>query len=355
MSVLKWLCVLLLLVTTSVALAQEDIPARVIETPYGGAEFALSADRRTLAVYQVAVLVNDEPSNPLYLPILIYDAQTGERIDILGGFIDYTSDAAFSPDGAQFASFHTNGDLLFWDTATWTLTRRLETTLLGGGRIEYMPDGKRLMMLTPGQPSRFLLWDINTGFITGILGERFGSMYQFRETALMAPGMFDHNYTAFAIAPDGQTMAVATGNDEVLLWDIASNEHSTLREPPEEYGTFSIRSMAFTPDKRFLIHGSMERLVVWDVAAQTEAFTFDGRVTSVAVSPEGDQIAWMERLEGGTRVFASPFPDFAPTEVTTFNVQHLPTVSLAFIPDGLVIGGFGDNVSESFILILDRP
>src|SRR5262249_21133083 len=107
--------------------------------------------------------------------------------------------------------------------------------------------------------------------------------------------------TAVAFAPDGKTLAAATGSftidtgrwnsGEVKLWDPAARqERGTLRRHAD-----MIASLAFAPDSQTLITASWDSsLKVWDVGMRQERMSLSGHsnhVNCVALSPDGKVMA----------------------------------------------------------------
>src|SRR4029453_8867345 len=76
----------------------------------------------------------------------------------------------------------------------------------------------------------------------------------------------------------------------VKLWDVATGvERATLRG--HDHG---VRGLAFSPDDRTLVSGSMDSTVrLWDVARRKEKMTLEGNeadALSGAVSPDGKMV-----------------------------------------------------------------
>jgi len=94
-----------------------------------------------------------------------------------------------------------------------------------------------------------------------------------------------------AISPDGKTIATASYDKLIKLWDAATGkEIRTLKDHID-----AIYALAFTPDGKRLVSGASDRSIkVWNPETGERLFTMseptDG-VNSIAISPDGKRVA----------------------------------------------------------------
>jgi WD40 repeat protein/tRNA A-37 threonylcarbamoyl transferase component Bud32 len=92
-----------------------------------------------------------------------------------------------------------------------------------------------------------------------------------------------------AFAPNGRTLASASWDGTVILWDVAAGlPRLTLRALAEAY------SVAFSADGRQVLAGTRDRVEVWDAATGQARASFPahaGAVLGLAVSPDGQLLA----------------------------------------------------------------
>jgi WD40 repeat protein/serine/threonine protein kinase len=237
--------------------------------------------------------------------VIIWDARSGRHLDTLAGHSGMFVNLAFSRRGKYLAL---GGDRLkVWDTTTWNevCAYSKESSAVAFGAVEpllaFCPPSYTVMLCDVAAE-----WHVCTlrGHTWGIGG--------------------------LAFSPDGRTLASASADSTVRLWNVATGEQ--LEASPLHHAGFA-DGVAFSPDGLQLASAGLDQTVkVWDTATWRERRTFHdptGGVQSLAWSPDGKRLAW-----GGTDSTVKIGDLESGTILHTLRGHTGWVESVAFSPDG---------------------
>jgi len=191
-----------------------------------------------------------------------------------------------SADGTRLASVSFDG-VRVWDTATWRELRHLDQAW---GPVALSPDGGTLVA---DGPAGLTLWPLREAGPERVLPD---------STNLFARGgPWFRNDRVLAFTPDGRSVIAARntlserGVFVLSLWDIATGRETVLPDDPghvEHSGVIS--GLAFSPDGQTLATASMDYSIrLWNLARRQRITTLQGHlaeVRTVAFTPDGEAL-----------------------------------------------------------------
>ena len=273
--------------------------------------------------------------------IRIYDVATHKEVGFFEGEAKTSfACAAFSPDGKLLVTSGGNS-VLAWDFAERKLLTRFVAHKKGVRSLAFTPDGKTLA--SASDDATVKLWDA-------------GTWRQRPDVLSAAEPVF---FATFS--PDGKTLAIATGDTSqartrrVVLYDYdAGSVKERIKLAAGQSGP--AWSLAFSPDGKTLASSSFDPMVkLWDPSSGGElgslplakgfwarglAFTPDGK-TLAAGMIDGSIALW--EVDSGRKIATFRGHD-----------QHLFTVAIS--PDGKILASASkDGTVGLWNLASDRP
>ena len=207
--------------------------------------------------------------------IRLWNAETGQELQILEGHRNGVTTVAFSPDGRTLASGSWDDYIMLWDANTGKLLRTLDKHTDGVRAVAFSPDSRTLA--SGSYDTTIRLWDVDTG-----------------EEKRILEGHTDY-VRGVVFSPDGRTLASGSYDRTVRLWDTENGELKLELEGHQD----GVLTVAFSPDGRTIASGSYDRTVrLWDAETGDPLQTLEGHtdgVPAVAFSPDGHTI-----VSGGT-------------------------------------------------------
>ncbi len=269
----------------------------------------------------------------------LWDVTTGKEQATLGEYRGCLGCVAFSSDGKTLASGAIGSPVDFpdlyqvnlWDVATGKVRGTMGDTMEMSTfySVAFSPDGKTL---AAAGDETVKLWDLATKKERATLQ---GHTKEDRETTEPA-----YPVESVAFSPDGKTLAAASHDMTVKVWDVATSRRSTLQGH-----THAVYSVAFSLDNKTLASSSGDKTVkLWDLATNKERATLQGHtesVMSIAFSPNGKILA-----SAGVDKSVKLWDVATGKELAT--LQGTEAVwSVAFSPDGKTLASAGGSISNA--------
>ncbi len=264
--------------------------------------------------------------------IWIYDARTGEELDMLTGHTYYVNRVVFSPDGRTLASMSRWNDRIIrlWDSTTGDPKATLTAHTSEINNIVFSPDGKTLA--SASDDTTICLWDGVTGDLKATLTDHTGQV------------------KVLAFSPDGNRLA-SGGTDEVIrLSDVATSELLLTFAAHAN----SVDALIYSPDgERIASQGGDGNVCLWN--AQTGEFLHllsdhTKEVSSINFSKDGETLA-IASYDGTIEFWHAHTGE----HLKTVNVSTKPysLYRMSYSPDGSTYVCDDDDSDDRAILLYD--
>lgn len=290
--------------------------------------------------------------------VQIWDASQHKVLDTFNTVGDTTDDARFSNDGTKLAIGYSNRKIQIWEEDTLTTKSFYSGNRSVSYSVAFMKDNKTLVSGHWSGTGK-VFWDINKREVQRILPP----------TGKRRPSR-----RCMTLSPDDQLLAIDTGDNDIQIWHIETEELVTELTEHEN----RIYSLAFSPNGEYLISGgSVDEMYVWDVANWKKQHTLLGHTSSIeaiAFHPDGKRFVTSSRdgtallwdVETREQISQLPLPETLedaslyrgePNEIERVmngenlqykEYQHMQ--SIVFSPCGnWIAGGLGTWIADALI------
>ena len=229
----------------------------------------------------------------------------------LSGHESYVSSLVIA--GPRLISGSFDGQLIWWDLGTREAIRKVPAHARWIRKLTVSPDGRRIASVADDMVCR--VWDAESGQL----------IQELKGHAEKTPHHFPSMLYACTISADGRLLATGDRVGHNVIWDLASGKQLGAVETPVMYtwdatqrihSIGGVRSLAFSPDSKFLAVGgtgkignidhleALARVEVfdWEKAERTHEFpgdTYKGLTERLQFHPTGQWLLGAGGDHGG--------------------------------------------------------
>ena len=259
--------------------------------------------------------------------VQLWNADNGERLQMLHGHVGNVIAIAYTPDGGVLASASMDKTIRLWNISNGKLLAVLKGHKSEVSSLAFGPKGR---MLASGSWDKTIrIWDIKTGKETKIIHKH------------------DSEVSALIYNLQGNMLVSGHWDNTIRLWDInGEKEVQVLNEARRGDGTTeSILALTYIKDENVIVSGG-KTARLWDIKSGKELKEFKIEKYNIAVGAlafnPNDNVLAISTLSGNLELW-----DIEKGERFKILRRHKSSVyGLAYSPDGKVLtsGSWGNTI-----------
>ncbi|KAF9149318.1 hypothetical protein BG015_008889 [Linnemannia schmuckeri] len=187
--------------------------------------------------------------------IRTWDAETGHPGPVLKGHLQYIHCVSYSPDGQFLASCSSDNTVGLWDRKTGKMLKTFSEHKKEVTMVAFSPvNGSCLVSCSYDKTVR--LWDLESS----------------ANLARVLKGHDDFVTNVVFTPTTGRQIASGSKDKTLILWDVESGERGPTLKGHED----AITCMAYSQDERRIVSGSKDNSVrIWDTKSGTALYTLN--------------------------------------------------------------------------------
>lgn len=264
----------------------------------------------------------------------VFDVRSGQRRHVIDAHRDAAYSAQYLPfrGGQAIVSIGGDGRLRFWDAKSFQLQKEMESIADINDPLAISLSRDQQKIVFGRTRNTVAIWDLNgekmireiaipdffglafspTDDLLAVTAGSHLSLWDSKQGQKIVSARADERMCERVVfSPDGKTIALASFDGNVKLFDVESFQRDRERATPVELvGSSSVvHGVAFSPDGNTIVSGGDDQLIhIWDARTGEERCVLSGHrggVSSLQFSPDGQTLV-STGYDGTARLWRAP-------------------------------------------------